>query len=194
MQGQGRRSLGLADPRLHGRRRAGNGDADARRSSTATRDKAGQLAESLGREVFALRGQTAMPMLGIDAGLEAALELAARKPGRPAVIADVWDNPGGGVAGDGTLILRRMLERGIGNFALATIWDPIAVNFCRAAGEGARLQLRFGGKAGPDGGAPIDAHGRSGQGVAGGPGRASAQAASRSARPRWCGSPARISR
>ena len=69
----------------------------------------------------------------------------------------VWDNPGGGVAGDGTLILRRMLERGIGNFALATIWDPIAVSFCRAAGEGARLQLRFGGKAGPDGGAPIDA-------------------------------------
>ena len=93
----------------------------------------------------------------VDAGLDAALELAARKTGRPAVIADVWDNPGGGVAGDGTLILRRMLERGIGNFALATIWDPIAVNFCLAAGKGARLQLRFGGKAGPDGGAPIDA-------------------------------------
>jgi microcystin degradation protein MlrC len=120
-------------------------------------DKAVQLARSLGLEVFGLRGQTAMPMLGIDPGLDAALELAARKRGRPAVVADVWDNPGGGVAGDGTLILRRTLERGTGNFALATIWDPIAVNFCRAAGEGARLQLRFGGKAGPDGGAPIDA-------------------------------------
>ena len=141
----------------------GNGNADARhrRRRLAIRR---WLARTLGLEVFALRGQTAMPMLGIDAGLDAALELAARKTGRPTVVADVWDNPGGGVAGDGTLILRRMLERGIGNFAVATIWDPIAVNFCLAAGEGARLQLRFGGKAGPDGGAPIDADGRGPQG------------------------------
>ena len=50
-----------------------------------------------------------------------------------------------------------MLERGIDKFAVATIWDPIAVTFCLAAGEGAKLPLRFGGKAGPDGGAPIDA-------------------------------------
>lgn len=61
------------------------------------------------------------------------------------------------VAGDGTLILRRMLERGMDRFAVATIWDPLAVSFCRAAGDGAQIMLRFGGKAGPDGGAPIDA-------------------------------------
>jgi len=120
-------------------------------------EKAAALARTLGLEIFGLRGRTAMPMLDIDAGLDAALALAARRTGKPTVVADVWDNPGGGVAGDGTLILRRMLERGIDNFAVATIWDPIAVTFCLAAGEGARLQLRFGGKAGPDGGAPIDA-------------------------------------
>jgi microcystin degradation protein MlrC len=121
------------------------------------RAEAGALAKMLGLEVFALRGRTAMPMLDIDAGLDAASALAARRTGKPAVVADVWDNPGGGVAGDGTLILRRMLERGIDRFAVATIWDPIAVTFCLAAGEGAKLPLRFGGKAGPDGGAPIDA-------------------------------------
>ena len=120
-------------------------------------EKAAALARTLGLEIFGLRGRTAMPMLDIDAGLDAALALAARRTGKPAVVADVWDNPGGGVAGDGTLILRRMLERGIDNFAVATIWDPIAVTFCLAAGEAARLQLRFGGKAGPNGGAPIDA-------------------------------------
>lgn len=113
------------------------------------------LARALGMEIFAMRGRTAMPMLGVDEGLDQAL--AAQRSRKPVVVADVWDNPGGGVAGDGTLILRRMMERSIDNFALATIWDPIAVNFCRAAGEGATLQLRFGGKAGPDGGAPIDA-------------------------------------
>jgi len=115
------------------------------------------LARRLGLEIFALRGRTAMPMTGIDAGLDKAVALAAAKPGKPVVIADIWDNPGGGVAGDGTLILHRMRERGMDGFALATIWDPIAVSFCLAAGEGARIQLRFGGKAGPDGGAPVDA-------------------------------------
>ena len=116
--------------------------------------KAAVLAERLGREIFALRGQTSMPMLSTEAGLQSAATIAARRSGKPVVIADVWDNPGGGVAGDGTLILRRMMERGFDNFAVATIWDPIAVSFCRAAGEGARLQLRFGGKCGPAGGAP----------------------------------------
>ena len=104
-----------------------------------------------------MRGTTAMPMLDTEAGLDATVALVARNPGKPVVVADVWDNPGGGVAGDGTLILRRIIERGIGNVAVATIWDPIAVTFCLAAGEGALIQLRFGGKAGPDGGAPIDA-------------------------------------
>jgi microcystin degradation protein MlrC len=119
--------------------------------------KAAALAERLGREIFALRGKTAMPMLSTEAGLDKAAEIAARRPGRPVVIADVWDNPGGGVAGDGTLILRRMIERGFDHFAVATIWDPIAVSFCRAAGEGARLQLRFGGKCDAKAGAPLDA-------------------------------------
>ena len=115
------------------------------------------LAESLGMEIFGMRGRTAMPMLDTEAGLDKAVALAAQKSGKPVVVADVWDNPGGGVAGDGTLILRRIIERGIDNVAVATIWDPIAVTFCLAAGEGARIQLRFGGKAGPDGGAPLDA-------------------------------------
>ncbi len=122
-------------------------------------DKAGgdALARTLGLEIFALRGKTMMPQYGIDEGLDRALAIAAERPGRPVVVADTWDNPGGGVAGDGTLILRRMIARGMDRIAVATIWDPIAVTFCIAAGEGARLQLRFGGKAGPDGGAPIDA-------------------------------------
>ncbi|TXR46839.1 M81 family metallopeptidase [Phyllobacterium endophyticum] len=120
-------------------------------------EKGADLAARLGMELFSMRGKTAMPMLDTEAGLDEAMRLVAQKPGKPIVIADVWDNPGGGVAGDGTLILRRILERGIDNIAVATIWDPVAVTFCLAAGEGANIQLRFGGKAGPDGGDPIDA-------------------------------------
>ena len=121
------------------------------------RGKGDALAEKLGLEIFSLRGKTMMPQFSIEGGLDRAASLVATHPGRPVVISDVWDNPGGGVAGDGTLILKRMLERGMDRLAVATIWDPIAVSFCRAAGEGAVMALRFGGKAGPDGGAPIDA-------------------------------------
>ena len=120
--------------------------------------KGAALAETLGREVFAMRGKTAMPMVSTAVGLDQATALVAQRPGTPVVIADVWDNPGGGVAGDGTLILHEILARRMTDtIAVATIWDPIAVSFCQAAGEGARIILRFGGKAGPDGGAPIDA-------------------------------------
>lgn len=118
--------------------------------------KGAALAEMLGHELYRLRKSTAMPMFSTEAGLDKAMETFAVHPGRPVTIADVWDNPGGGVAGDATHILRRMIDRGFDNFAVATIWDPIAVSFCHAAGEGAELSLRFGGKSSPQGGEPID--------------------------------------
>ena len=120
------------------------------------KQKGDALAESLGRELYGLRRQAAMPMFDTEAGLDRAVAVRAEQPDVPVVIADVWDNPGGGVAGDATHILRRMMERGLDDFAVATIWDPIAVSFCHAAGRGAELDLRFGGKSGPQGGAPID--------------------------------------
>lgn len=121
------------------------------------RPRGDALARKLGMELFEMREQTIMTMVGIDDGIDQAL--AARKAAgiKPAVIADTWDNPGGGVAGDGTSILLRMIERGVERVGVATIWDPIAVTFCHAAGEGAVIDLRFGGKAGPQAGEPIDA-------------------------------------
>lgn len=113
-----------------------------------------RLAEAFGRELFALRGQTAMRFTPLKDALDQVRHGAAR----PLVIADVWDNPGGGVAGDGTLILRRILQRGMDRVGLAAIWDPVAVTFARGAGEGAAIDLRFGGKSGPHGGEPVDAH------------------------------------
>jgi microcystin degradation protein MlrC len=72
-------------------------------------------------------------------------------PTGPVVIADTWDNPGGGTAGDATWILRHCLDRDIGGVAFSTIWDPQSVQFCHTAGEGATLQLRIGGKTAPEG-------------------------------------------
>ena len=118
-------------------------------------DKAGgdALAAELGAELFSMRGRTRPEFL--EAG--AALEKAALAKSGPVVIADVWDNPGGGVPGDSTILLRAMLDRRVGNAALASIWDPIAVRTCFSAGKGARLRLRFGAKMSEFGGDPVDA-------------------------------------
>ncbi|MGH6905525.1 MAG: M81 family metallopeptidase [Geminicoccaceae bacterium] len=110
------------------------------------------LAAELGRELFAMRGRTAPPYLRPDEAIEAAL----RSDGR-VVMADPTDNPGGGAAGDSTHVLRRLIERGARGVAFGPMWDPIAVRFCFAAGEGSRLPLRFGGKTAPTSGQPIDA-------------------------------------
>jgi microcystin degradation protein MlrC len=85
-----------------------------------------------------------------------AVEQAHRAPGRPVVAADVADNPGGGFPGDSTVVLRALVELGVTDCAFATIWDPIAVTFARAAGPGGRLRMRIGGKAGILSGDPLD--------------------------------------
>ncbi|QFT33474.1 hypothetical protein FIV00_23485 [Labrenzia sp. THAF82] len=111
-----------------------------------------QLAEKLGLELFSFRGTTRPEFLSPSA----ALAKATAHPQGPVVIADVWDNPGGGVAGDSTILLRRALDLGLTDIAFGTIWDPMAVRLCHAAGEGACLDLRFGGKTASDAGDPVD--------------------------------------
>jgi microcystin degradation protein MlrC len=110
------------------------------------------LAEALGRRWIALRGRTHPEFLS-TAGAVARL---ATIPGRPVVAADVADNPGGGFPGDSTLILKELLDLGVTDAALATIWDPIAVTVAQAAGPGTRLTMRVGGKMGVLSASPLD--------------------------------------
>ncbi|QGZ37303.1 microcystin LR degradation protein MlrC-like protein [Stappia indica] len=117
------------------------------------RPKGDQLARELGMELFSFRGRTRPDFLTPAEALDRAAEI----DGRPVVIADVWDNPGGGVPGDSTIVLREMIARDLTDAALASIWDPVAVRTCISAGEGATLPLRFGGKMSAAAGEPIDA-------------------------------------
>ena len=111
------------------------------------------LAERLGQELYANRGRHMMPVL--TAAEAVAQGMAAEAV--PVVIADMWDNPGGGTAGDSTVICKALLAAGAGGVAIGTIWDPIAVSLCTAAGVGAVMPLRFGAKSAPDTGEPVDA-------------------------------------
>jgi len=115
---------------------------------------AARVAEELGRAFWDLREQTRTPGLSIAAALAQAQALAA--DGGPVVLADIGDNAGGGAMSDSTFILRELLEQGIGDVAIGAFWDLGAVQLCRDAGVGARIELRLGGKCGPASGAPID--------------------------------------
>ncbi|MDK1373901.1 MULTISPECIES: M81 family metallopeptidase [unclassified Sinorhizobium] len=116
------------------------------------REKGQALARDLGLELFARRGTFRMPELDER---QAVAEAIAATAG-PVVIADMWDNPGGGTAGDATVVLEELLANAVTDAAVGTIWDPMAVQICMAAGEGAEIPLRFGAKSAPGTGNPID--------------------------------------
>jgi microcystin degradation protein MlrC len=111
------------------------------------------LAIELGEEVRAKRGTWRPPYLGLDEAIDAAYAA----PAGPVVVADPSDNAGGGAASDNTNVLRRLIERGCTDAAIGPFWDPLAVAICHGAGLGARLPLRFGGKASAASGQPVDA-------------------------------------
>lgn len=111
-----------------------------------------ETASRLGKAFWSLRAAVQIRATGIDAAIDAALAC----PQPPAVLADVADNAGGGAPGDSTYILRRLLERNVTDVVSGVYYDPVAVQLCFEAGEGAMLDLRCGGKLGAASGAPLD--------------------------------------
>jgi microcystin degradation protein MlrC len=116
-------------------------------------EQAAALAERLGRELLSW-GKAGNPAHLTPA--EAIAEARATPDGL-VVMADRWDNPGGGVAGDSTFMIHELLRHPDLPAALGALWDPVAVEFCRTAGPGTVMPLRFGGKASAGSGQPVDA-------------------------------------
>ena len=75
---------------------------------------------------------------------------------RPVVINETCDNPGGGAPGDGTHLLRAMLDADLHDAAFGFVADPEVAAQAHRAGVGARLDLRLGGKHGDLHGSPIE--------------------------------------
>lgn len=117
---------------------------------------AAELAEQVGREFFELREQGTAPMLSIDEALDAATNALRKEPEGTVVMSDGSDNAGGGAASDSTFLLAACLERGLTDVAIGLLWDPVAVELAFAAGVGAKLDMRIGGKVGPLSGDPLD--------------------------------------
>lgn len=116
------------------------------------RQKGDQLALELAQRFFAIRGETAQPLMTIDEALDHAMESRAF----PVVAADGADNPGGGAPSDSTFVLDRILARGVDNALIAFLYDPETARVLSEAGLGAKISVRVGGKTGPSSGSPVD--------------------------------------
>jgi microcystin degradation protein MlrC len=116
-------------------------------------DVARQAAEALIAEMWARRTEFSSSYRSIDEAVA-----AARRGGdRPLVLAEGTDNPGGGGYNDAPNLLRALLEAGIPNVAVGTIYDPGTVRQALKAGVGARIEVALGGHTDPSLGAPVQA-------------------------------------
>jgi len=118
-----------------------------------------RLAEKLGRQVFDLRHSINFDALPLEPALEKALTViasASSGEAKPVVVADQSDNAGGGAPSDSTFALRWLLDHKMRDTAVAIFYDPQVVKLAIAAGLGAVLQVRLGGKMGEASGDPLD--------------------------------------
>jgi microcystin degradation protein MlrC len=135
--------------------------AEAGPSVTVTGDGASPrwraIADALMDEVWRTRTESTAALLPVADAVARARQVG--KPGRPAVLADTTDNPGGGGYGDATRLLAGMIHAGVENAAFCPITDPAAVAACQAAGVGGKLKLAVGGKVDPAFGPPLEVEG-----------------------------------
>lgn len=115
--------------------------------ATAAQQLADELAGMLWAERQSLRGQ----LISID---EALKQCAEAEDSRVCLL-DMGDNVGGGSAADGTTLAAALHEHHVGP-SFVCLYDPEAVEACRAAGVGETLTLRVGGKSDDQHGGPLE--------------------------------------
>ncbi|MBB4665131.1 microcystin degradation protein MlrC [Conexibacter arvalis] len=115
-----------------------------------------QGADALADELWRRRERLPVERPDAAAAVAAALRaVATGENGRPVVLAEVSDNPGGGAPGDGTRLLRAMVAAELPDACFGFLCDEAAAAAAHAAGEGARIALRLGGASGPAAGEPL---------------------------------------
>ncbi len=126
-------------------------------TTVAGQADADTVARRLAAEVWPLRERCHVEMFGIAESVQVALDrMAADDDPRPVVVAETSDNPGGGGVGDGTHLLRALLDAGA-PAVFAAIVDPVVAAAAHSAGVGTVLRVELGGRLDPTSGDPIEA-------------------------------------
>ncbi len=111
------------------------------------------VADEIAQKLYARRDAFRTSLPSPAEGLRTALQ----KPGLVCVV-EPSDNPLSGGIGDTTGLLRALLETRIdGEAVFAFLYDPALVQAAKAAGLGAMIDARLGGRIAPHFGAPVQA-------------------------------------
>jgi len=101
-----------------------------------------KLAQELAEYAWKIRDEFLVKL--VEPGF--AVNVAMQAPGGTFILADIADTGAGGTAGDGTVVLKALLDYGAQDAAVAQIADKEAVDECIKAGVGAEVTLKVGGK------------------------------------------------
>ena len=101
-----------------------------------------RLSREMAEEVWKMREDFFPEMPSPEGGIKQALGEEVR----PVVLNETSDNPGGGTPGDGTYLLRAMLEAGLEDACFALMNDPEVARMAHDAGVGSRVEVLLGGK------------------------------------------------
>lgn len=113
-----------------------------------------RIAADIANDVWARRHDFAVESIQPEVAIELANQVLTRSGG-PVVINDTADNPGGGTPGDGTHLLAAMVDADIADSCFGFIFDPNTAEAAHAAGVGATIEVRLGGRHGPLHGEPV---------------------------------------
>ncbi len=116
--------------------------------------EAERLAGELAAELWASRRDFLIESVPPSTAVDVADRIATERGG-PVVINDTADNPGGGTPGDGTHLLRALIDAAPDDACFGFIVDPVVAEQARVAGAGATIDVALGGRHGDLHGDPI---------------------------------------
>lgn len=121
-------------------------------NAEASQDQAEKAADELATYIWDKRHAFDADYLSVSEAMDQALAIE----GKPVVINETSDNPGGGTPADGTHLLREMLKRDIPGSCFGFIYDPEFVELAEKTGVGGRVSGLLGGKTDKIHGDPIE--------------------------------------
>lgn len=115
-------------------------------TTEADRDQAARIGRVLAAEIWHDRALFEPRSLTADEAVLEAGNLPWTAGAGPIVIHETSDNCGGGAPGDGTHLLRAMLEQNLSDACFGFIVDPEVAAEAHAAGVGSTITVQLGGK------------------------------------------------
>ncbi|MGE0625863.1 MAG: M81 family metallopeptidase [Pseudomonadales bacterium] len=115
-------------------------------TTDGNRDQARRISRELANALWAARAQFEPASLSAERAVADARALPWRPGDGPIILQETSDNCGGGAPGDGTHLLRAMLDADLEKACFGFIVDPETAAAAHAAGVGATIDVRVGGK------------------------------------------------